>query len=164
MLQDLLKWKYLYVYVSAYMQGCFWKTRLWRVSRLFCKQYALLCVRGQHWHSGCSTWLQLKTNSKKRHLTTWAPPEWIITLYLLFHTSLRLFVYFLCHLSFSRLLCSRFISHSDEAQGMHKAGGVGRRASLSLLIKTSHPNKCNRLSHPLILPYETMLALARINI
>ena len=65
---------------------------------------------------------------------------------------LSIFCCFPCHLSVSPSLA--FASLHSTLGGQTKLRGVSRRASLSLLIKTSHPNKCSWVSHPLISPYE----------
>lgn len=49
---------------------------------------------------------------------------------------------------------SRLCSRLQGGAGGGRRRGVGRRASISLLIKTSHPNKCRQTSQPLTGPDE----------
>lgn len=81
----------------SYMQGCFWKTRHWRVSffSVVSNTPSSVCKGERHfvWNPGCSIWLLLKTNREKRKdFTPWKPLLWI-NLWSLLHPFLFYYLY-----------------------------------------------------------------------
>lgn len=98
----------------SYMQGCFWKTRHWRVSffSVVSNTPSSVCKGERHfvWNPGCSIWLLLKTNREKRKdFTPWKPLLWI-NLWSLLHPFLFYYLYACLWGFFSPLFVSGHLS------------------------------------------------------